>query len=430
MRLTSKYKNNIIASKKKHIFSRLLDYFSLFVVTYLLFTVFYAVGSRLPVVDNTAKSLQNQNAEIAEYIDSTHLQRLKEDKSALISIDDGAVSYVESLAKTSAYVHELTFPKKNASGTFDEVVVPVEETFVGDPTYQLDAMSYYFKSFKKNEESLNNYIYDGVDYRDDIDTYLYLKIMKVDASICVAMDDNDFIARGNEVSRYVVLNEESTNKLLQYFKEDRADISLYNKIYLNFIEGAKYGIKDVETNSQTYNGLIKTYNNIYQSLTLAILLIYLISYTVAFLLLVGIMRLIAKEWVTLGQKVMGIAMASKDEIEPSIGQLIAYHALNFLFFSTSLAIAFYFMGMIGVFSFKIGGVVSVLAILIALLVINIASLLLPLFNKNNDDLVTLLTRINVKDVKEFEGPVGVEETPDNKETVNDGTSEKQDWSRL
>ena len=88
------------------------------------------------------------------------------------------------------------------------------------------------------------------------------------------------------------------------------------------------------------------------------------------------------------------------------------------------------MGMIGVFSFKIGGVVSVLAILIALLVVNIASLLLPLFNKNNDDLVTLLTRINVKDAKEFEGPVGVEETPDNKETVNDGTSEKQDWSRL
>ena len=430
MRLTSKYKDNIIASKKKHIFSRLLDYFSLFVVTYLLFTVFYAIGSHLPIVDNTAKSLQNQNAEIAEFIDSTHLQRLKEDRSGLISIDDGAASYIESLAKTSAYVHELTFPKKNASGTFDEVVVSEEETFAGDSTYQLDAMSYYFKSFKKSEDSLNSYIFDGVDYKDDIDTYLYNKIMKVDTSIYVNADDADLLARGNGISRYVVLNEESTNKLLQYFKEDRADVSLYNKIYLTFIDGAKYGIKDVEANSLTYNNLIKTYNNTYQNLTLAILLIYLVSYAVAFLLLTGIMRLIAKEWVTLGQKVMGIAMASKYELEPSVGQLIGYHALDFVFFSTSLAIAFYFMGMIGVFSFKIGGVVSVLAILIALLVINFASLLLQLFNKNNDDLVTLLTRINVKDIKEFEGPVGEQQTPENTENNNDGTSEKQDWSRL
>ena len=142
MRLTSKYKDNIIASKKKHIFSRLLDYFSLFVVTYLLFTIFYALGSHLPIVDNTAKSLQNQNAEIAEYIDSTHLQRLNEDKSAFLSIDDGAAKYVESLCKTSAYVHNLTFPVKNEAGTFDEVAIDVNDTFAGDPTYQLDAISY------------------------------------------------------------------------------------------------------------------------------------------------------------------------------------------------------------------------------------------------------------------------------------------------
>ena len=421
-RIVSRYKNNIIASKKKHIFSRLLDYFSLFVVTYLLFTVFYAVGGRLPIVDNTAKKLNAENGEIAEYIDSTHLQRLKEDKSALLSIDDGAEKYVESLAKTSAYVHELTFPKKNESGTFDEVVVSVEETFADNNNYALDAISYYFKSFKKNDTSLNDYTFEGVDYKDDIDTYIYLKIMNVDTSIFVNADDADLLARGNGVSQYVVLNEEATNKLLQYFKEDRADISLYNKIYLSFINAAKYGIKDVETNSLTYNNLIKTYNNTYQSLTLAVLLIYMVSYLVAFLLLTIIMRLIAKEWVSLGQKVMGLAMSSKDELEPSIGQLIAYHVLNFVLFSTSLVIAFYFMGMIGVFSFKIGGVVSVLAILIALLVINVVSLLMPLFNKNNHDFVSFITRLNVKDVKEFEGPVGVEETPDNKENNNDGTS--------
>lgn len=423
-RIVSRYKNNIIASKKKHIFSRLLDYFSLFVVTYLLFTVFYAIGGRLPVVDNTAKKLQAQNAEIAEFIDSTHLQRLNEDKSAFLSIDDGAAKYVESLCKTSAYVHNLTFPVKNEAGTFDEVVIDVNDTFAGDPTYQLDAISYYFKSFKKNDASLNNYAYENVDYKDDIDTYIYVKLMKLDASNYVSADDADLLARGNGISQYVVLNVENTNKLLQYYKEDRADISLYNKVYLSFIDAAKYGINDVETNSLSYTNLINNYNNTYQSLTLAILVIYLISYVVAFLLLTVIMRLIAKEWVTLGQKVMGIAMCSKDELEPSIGQLIGYNALNFVLFSTSLSIAFYFMGMIGVFSFKIGGVVSVLAILIALFVINIASLLMPLFNKNNHDFVSFITRLNVKDVKEFEGPVGVEETPETEENSSDGTEAK------
>ena len=424
MRLTSKYKNNILASKKKHIFSRLLDYFSLFVVTYLLFTVFYAIGSRLPVVDNTAKDLQNQNGEIAEYIDSTHLQRLNADRSSFLSIDDGAAKYVESLAKTSAYVHELTFPKKNESGTFDEVVVPVEETFAGDPNYDLDAISYYFKSFKKNDASLNNYVYENVDYKDDLDTYIYLKVMKVTEADYVSSDNANYIARGNNISKYACLNEENTVKLLKYFKEDRADTSLYDKIYLSFIEGAKYGIKDVENNSANYASLLSSYEKTYQSLTFAVLLIYFISYIVAYLLLTLLLRLIAKEWVTLGQKVMGLAMCSFDELEPSIGQLIAYYLVNFVLFSTSLVISFYFMGMIGVFSYKIGGVVSVLAIIIALLVINLVSLFLPLFNKNNHDLVSLVTRLPVKDTKEFEGPVGVEETSDIKENTNDGTSEQ------
>ena len=284
-RIVSRYKNNSVASKKKHIFSRLLDYFSLFVATYLLFTVFYAIGSHLPVVDNLARGLQDQNAEIAEFINSTHLQRLKEDRSGLLSVDDGATKYVERIAKTSAYVHNLAFPKKNESGTFDEIVVPVEETFAGDPNYELDALSFYYKTFKKSEESLNSYIYDNIDYQDDIDTYLYLKIMKIDQSLFVNEDDADLLARGNGISRYVVLNEESTNKLLQYFKEDRADVSLYNKVYLNYIDAVKYGIKDVETNSLNYENLIQNYNNTYQSLTLAILLIYLASYLVAYLLL-------------------------------------------------------------------------------------------------------------------------------------------------
>ena len=49
---------------------------------------------------------------------------------------------------------------------------------------------------------------------------------------------------------------------------------------------------------------------------------------------------------------------------------------------------------------------------------------MPLFNKNNHDFVSFITRLNVKDVKEFEGPVGVEETPETEKNSNDGTEAK------
>lgn len=413
IRLTSKYKDNLIASSKKHIFSRLLDYFSLFVVTYLLFSIFYAAGSRVPAYKNVVSKVTNQNSLIAEYIDSTHLQRLNEDKSALLSIDDGATKYVETLCKTSAYVHELTFPIKNEDATFEEKTVNVEQTFINNvDSYELDSISYYFKIFKKNESSLNNYVYEEVDYKDDIDTYLYLKLMNVKASNFVSEDDASLLARGNGVSHYVVLTKENTTKLLKFYKDDRNDTSLYEEIYLSFINATRYGVNDVEKNSAPYNALFAVYEDVYQTLVGAVLIIYLISYVIAYLLLLFIMRLFAREWVTLGQKAMGLAMASTDELEPSTGQIVAYHILNFVLFTTSSVIAFYFLGMTGVLSFKIIGSFTLFALLISLFVINLASLVMPLVSRNKHDLVTLLTKIYIKDIREFEGPISEPEVPE------------------
>ena len=48
---------------------------------------------------------------------------------------------------------------------------------------------------------------------------------------------------------------------------------------------------------------------------------------------------------------------------------------------------------------------------------------MPLFNKRHFDLNTLMTRLLVKDTKEFEGPVGMDDIPDQPETENNGTTE-------
>ena len=410
----SRYKNNVPASGRRHLYSRLFDYFSLFVVTYILFTIFNAIASATPVVNNIAQKLINQNGLIAEYIDSTHLQRLNEAHSELSSIDAGADEYAVGVAKTTAYVYEYNFPYKQDDGTYLDLPVPIEETFINDlSTYELDVMSYYFKYFKKTEASLNNYIYDGIDYKDDIDTYMYIKIMMLDSTKFVSTDNPDYIARGAGISRFVVLNEENAEALINYFREDKTGVDLYNHLYNSYIKGAQFGIKDVEKNSTEYNKLITDYNLIYQELTLAIFIVYLISYVVGYLLLVFTLRLICKEYTTLGQKVLRLAICDTHEMHPSGWRILGYHALNFVLFFSSSMIAFYFMGMIGVFSLQIIGKFTVLALLLAILTLNIFSLFMPLFNKNNHhDLSTLICRLVVKDTKEFEGPVGVDDVAD------------------
>ena len=423
-RVASKYKNNIIAVGKRHVYSRLLDYFSMFVVAYLVFTIFYAIGSRLSVMDNISRNLVTQNLVIAEYIDSTHLQKFNDDHTSLKSIDDGAKQYVINVCKTSAYVHDLKFPVKQDDGTYIDTTVNVEETFAYEPTsYALDDLSYYYKVFKKNDDSLNNYVIDGVDYQDDVDTYMYQKIMKVDESKYVAGDDADLIARGNGISHFTVLTNEETTSLLNYFREDSSGSGTYNRVYGVFIKGAQTGVKDVEKHSATYKRLIANYNVIYQQLTFGIFLIYLLAYTFAFLLMMGIMRLIAKEWITLGQKVLGLSMCDTHEFEPAWWQIVLYNLVNYILFFSSSSIAFYFMGIIGVFSLSIVGKFTILALLIFILTMNIFSLFMPLFNKRHFDLNTLMTRLLVKDTKEFEGPVGMDDIPDQPE-VDNGTNKQ------
>ena len=424
-KVVSKYKNNILASKKQRIYARLLDYFSLFIVTYLLFTIFNAVANYTPAFVNIVDSLTEANYKAAEYIDSTRLQHFNEDKTGLVSIDSDALTYAKNVCKTSAYVHQLKFPVKQDDGSFIDTDVTIEETFIYQKeNCKLDNLSYYYFSFKKRTESLNDYLYDGVDYKNDIETYQYLKIMNYESSIEKFVDtsDSDYESRGDNVSRYVVLTKDNTEKLLKYFRDDKLDTSIHKLVYEGYIKGAQYGIKDVENNSNDYKAIIDEFNALYQRLSGAVFLVYLISYTIGFILLIGILRLIKKDWITLGQSVLGLAIADGDEMSTPLWKILLYHLLNFVMGFSSAILAFYFTGMFGVLSFKLIGGFTLFALLIAILVLDIFSLFMPLFNKNNHDLETFIMRINVKDTREFEGPI-VDDLLENSDSgENDGSN--------
>lgn len=418
--IVSQYKNNSIASKKKHIYSRLLDYFGIFVFTYIFFNIFYAIGIKTPVVVSLADRLNACNTQLTQYIDNSHLQRVDENNN-LISLNDGAHQYLEYLCKTSAYVHNKTFPIKQEDGTFIEKAVNVEETFAFErEQYKFDDLSYYFYLFKSNEPSLNNYVIDGVDYKDDKETYLYEKLMNVDSSLFVTADNQNLIDRGGGISRFVVLTESNTDQLLNYYHEDRADLSLYTKLFTYHVETIKKGIGDVENNSAPYKGLIDVFSKAYADACGAVAVIYYISYTFVYVLYIVIMRLIGKEWITLGQKVMKLGLTDINENQPSIVRIILYNLVNYLLFSSSSLIGLYFMGMLGVTSIPIIGIFNLLWLLISILTLNIISLFMPFFNKNRNDLSTLVTGILVKDKTEFDGSADVINALEN---ATDGTKE-------
>lgn len=430
MKEVSKYKNNSLASKKKHIFARLLDYFSIFVISYLTFTILYAVAGSLPVINNLVNNLASISEQAALYVDSTHLQRLDEEKTYLIPTDEGAVTYMVNMTKTSAYVNNVKYPVKQSDGTFIEVDVDVKDTFVYQKDeYALDNVSFYYKKFKKEEPSLNNYVLDGVDYKDDIDIYLYVNIMKFDTSYFITSDDANYIERANGVSIYTVFNQENTlrmiNKVARGEDIDAEANNIYNRMVNAYESAINYGIDDVEGKSAPYLEINRNFNKAYQALIGAFSLVYFISYTIAYLLLMMIMRLITKEWITLGQKVMGLAMADLDEMTPSWWQILVYNLSNYLLFSTTSLISAYLVGMFGMFSFEIFPGFNLLMIMLFLLTLNILSLFMPLFNKRRFNISTFLARLQSKDKNEYDAPP-VEENIEVVKDGNSGNTEQQD----
>lgn len=414
----SKYKGNSLASKKKHIFSRLFDYFSTFVVSYLLFTVAYGAFSYSSILTVPSKKLSDASFDAAEYIDSTHLQRLTDDKSALITIEESALEYIEKVTLTSAFVNDLEYPFKQDDGTYLNRKINKEETFVDNLSqYDMDNISYYFKKFKKEETSLNNYIYEEIDYKDNIDEYLYLKIMQYNPNYFINIDDPNYINRGEDISRYVVFNNENTIKMINRVAKgetiDESAVNLYNLVNKGYASAIQFGIKDVEDNSAPYRLISEAFNKAYQNITRNIALIYFLTFILSYILFVVIMRLICKEWVTIGQKAMGLRCTDMNEMTPNALNLIIYHLINIILFSTTSFIGFYFTGLFGVLSVNVTPHISLLFILLFILPINIISLFMPLFTRNHHDLSTLIGRIKLKDKNEFDAPVEIEANRNN-----------------
>ena len=417
-RIASKYKNNAVAGKRKHIYARLLDYFSVFVASYLMFTIAYSVAARLPAVKQYSDTYMQKSNDIMEYVVSSHLQHYNEGKTKFLDLGEDAKVYIANIAKNSGYVNNINLRIKESDGSITSRAATIEESFVNElEQYKIDNISYYYKNFKINSETsnLNSYVFEGVDYKDDKDTYIYQKVMKVDESLFVSSDDPNLTSRGGGVSRFTVLTSEKTTSLINYVlagDPDNEGKTIYNSIFDAYIRGAQFGISDIEKNSTNYQNKVGAFRLAYQDLSKAIAVVYFISYAIAFVIMLVVMRFVGKSWTTIGLHVMKLGMSSYEEFEPSVIQLVGYHLLNFVLFSTSSFISFYFIGIFGVLSLELFKGFTLLAVLLSLLVLNIASFVMIFFTKKPHDLSTFITRILIKDKNEFDVPVGMENISD------------------
>ena len=129
---------------------------------------------------------------------------------------------------------------------------------------------------------------------------------------------------------------------------------------------------------------------------------YLLSYVVAYVGLVFIGRGMAGEFITVSQKALNLAFASKEELTPKGISIFIYHLINFFLYLSMMIIAFFFTGYIGVLSLPIIGPINLFVIVIALLVLIVASIILMIIRKKNQTLAMFASSLVLKDTREFE----------------------------
>lgn len=421
----SKYTVNSLAAKSKQIYSRLFDYFLALIASLTLVAIALPISTNFQISKDIYADLEATTKQMVEYIDSTGLQKYNQDKTGLLTINEEADSYLRNLAKTSAYVHDIKFPYLKDDGTYEFKEVKREETFIADGyDFKMDNISYYYQIFKPSVKELDDYNgkkYEEMTY-EEVEKYQYLTVMKLKETDYVTIDDADYLNKGEGISRFVVLTLANTKQIIKFYQNDKNNVTLYNSIYQSYAQGIMAGIDEVEAKSPTYLALQNTFDFHYQRISRLYIVLFFIVYLIAYLALTVPICLVSKEWTTIGQKTMKLGMCEVGETNPSVLKMILYHLINFILFSTGCLLIFYLLGMIGVTSLVVIPHITFLAIMIFILVLNVASLFMPLMNKNGYNLSTLFLKLILKDKQEFDVPIGLDITDEVKEESNENGS--------
>lgn len=409
----SPYKDNVIAKKSKIIYSFLFDYFITIIFSFFFFAALInPINLSLPFNSNNLKRMNEINIELKEIVSETRIQGYDSETQKLVDEETEFKSYLTTIVKTSYYVRNLDYPKTNNK-------VEINETFLnkgnkdenGNYYYPNDNISYFFFTFKSKESSLNDYVIDNIDYKDNKETYLYEKIMKCnenDISLYFEKEGSSLI--NNEISRYQILtyNEDGSgaaNILMNYLVyEDRSTLSsnVYNIFKNHYFYALNEGVSQVEKYYSKYIEKNKEFTSHYNSYMISLIISHIISFLLGFIVSVIIIPLFNKDKMTISNKVLKIVISRTDEMKPKWYNILIKNIVLLVEFFSSIFVEMFLLGQVSLLTY---GVFNLLYVILFSLMVIIASFIYLFISNNNQSFSLLSSSLVYKQIDEFENKV-------------------------
>ncbi|MBO8428036.1 MAG: hypothetical protein IAC58_05805 [Firmicutes bacterium] len=411
--LVSKYKNNVLAKRSKVFLSSLLDYFLIVIVSFMLFIIVTnPVISVLPSFKENINNLNDTTLKLYQIVSETRLQTFDEEHNSFISIDTDARKYVTTLLKTSLYVRGMDLPSINQ----EEEQIDIKDTFLNtdNNNYPNDNLSYYFYTFKSNNESLNNYVYSDIDYSNNKEDYLYLEALDFDNELFndyfISIEefnniniDNDF---KSSLTRFNILSEDYQSYLISYliYNEDNESlVSIYNNLATSYKNAIQIFINEVETNFTPYLETNDSFNYYYNYYVLTYIIALLITYLITFIVFIIIIPLGIKDNRTIGLKVLKLGICRSDELEPSLFNIVIKDILLFILYFNSILFTLFFVNLLPISVFPLfNSHFSLIQVVIFSLLSLILSYIYLIFSKNHQVLSLFSSNLVIKNSEEFE----------------------------
>ncbi|MCQ2815429.1 MAG: hypothetical protein MJ227_04090 [Bacilli bacterium] len=405
----STYKNNVPAKKSRVFYSNLINYFSTFIVTFI-----FAVLAVNPIITNLpiTKSAQNEALTISEglyqIVDDFRVQKYDKETKSLKSVSEMADLYLNKLCLTSLYTYNQTY---------SDTPIDIKDTFfnIENLNYPNDNLSYYFFNKKKNTEDLKSYVYDNVDYSNNINGLMYSKVMNYDVDtykdyFISETDYNKLDPSLQIIDRHNILSITHTELLKNYLKFKNTggkEETTYFYLEETYVRASIFITYEIETKYQPYIYLNSELSRLGNYISGEYIIGYSLAYLLAFIFLYLIVPLFGhnKElFNSLGFRIIKLALTTKDEYEPGFLEYFLNFLIRFVIGYSCLILAFFFTGLIQITGFTIGWF-SMIGLLIATLIFGLISNIFLIFSSANQDFTSFVSRLYIKDKTTFEGPI-------------------------
>lgn len=378
MKMKSLYADAIDVKPMRKFAAYVLDFISALILTLVLFSIAELIMNSTPIVKDKKNSLNVTAQEMFDMVLDSGLGK-ENTQHVLISQNQ----YVSDQIKGMTY----------------SVLVDHNDNTVSKETYQgtqaiskeNDGIFHYFVEFKEANKSqfiAESKNQSGLDY--------YRNILK----------EKDVLSLFDEDS-YFSFSLQTAKSIDEYYRNSSYSIGKnnYSKIETCFKFLLEKGIHDIQTYYKPYISLSESYSNkaneIYQIKNIEVLLSYLISIGIVYVLI----PILLKDGRTIAFKVLGFALTDKDG-----NQLSFYHYLiKYLATCMECLCIIFLSGLLFFTSSAIGWLGEPLFLNVSFLTLSIYSLLIMflsfllcfVFPKTHQSLIEWISMVRVKDTRQF-----------------------------